>query len=54
MPELLSDHPGNAHRVATLKEHYRKNPQTFARFSAERSSATPFHAPAEMAETFVQ
>jgi predicted Zn-dependent protease len=53
VPELLSDHPGNAHRVATLKEHYRKNPQTFARFDPDAGSTTPFHAPAEMAETFV-
>jgi predicted Zn-dependent protease len=54
VPELLSDHPGNAHRVATLKEHYRRNPETFARFDPDRGSATPLHVPAQMAETFVQ
>ena len=54
VPELLSDHPGNAHRVATLKEHFRKNPQTFAQFDPDPASATRIRVPAEMAETFVR
>ena len=54
VPELLSDHPGNQHRVATLKDHFRKNPAVFSGFDPDRTSATPFHVPSEMAETFVQ
>ena len=54
VPELLSDHPGNEHRVATLKNHFRKHPEVFARFDSDRGAATPIKAPAEMAETFLK
>jgi predicted Zn-dependent protease len=54
VPELLSDHPGNQHRVATLKDHFRRHPEVFARFDTDRGAATPINVPAERAETFVQ
>jgi predicted Zn-dependent protease len=53
-PELLSDHPSDEHRVRTLKEHFRQNPETFARFDSDPGSAMPIRVPAEMAETFVR
>jgi len=53
-PELLSDHPSDERRVQTLKAHFKKHPDTFARFDSGRDSATPIRVPTEMAETFVQ
>jgi predicted Zn-dependent protease len=53
-PELLSDHPDDEHRVRTLKDHFRSNPEVFARFDPDPASATPIHVPAETAETFVR
>jgi len=40
--------------VQTLKAHFKKHPDTFARFDSGRDSATPIRVPTEMAETFVQ
>ena len=45
LPELLSDHPGNAHRVAALKEHFRANPTMFRSFPADAKSAKRFTVP---------
>jgi predicted Zn-dependent protease len=42
VPQLLSDHPDNPHRVAALKQHFRENPGTFASFSADARTAKPF------------
>jgi len=54
IPELLSDHPDDEHRVRTLKEHFRSHPEVFARFNPDPASATPVQLPAETAETFVR
>src|SRR5262245_4112469 len=35
VPQLLSDHPDNPHRVDALKRHFRDNPSTFASFSSD-------------------
>src|SRR6266446_8410871 len=35
VPQLLSDHPDNPHRVAALKQHFRENPSTFGSFNAD-------------------
>jgi len=32
LPQLLSDHPDNQHRVAALKQHYREMPGVFGSF----------------------
>jgi beta-barrel assembly-enhancing protease len=53
-PELLSDHPDDDHRVRTLQEHFRRNPQVFARFDRDPGSATTFSLPTETAETFLK
>lgn len=53
-PELLSDHPSDDHRVRTLKEHFRQNPDVFVQFDADPRSATPIHVPVETVETFLR
>jgi predicted Zn-dependent protease len=45
VPELLSDHPGNAHRVAALQQHFRTKPAVFGSFSADPKSAKPLIVP---------
>src|SRR5258705_1964211 len=42
VPQLLSDHPDNPHRVAALKQHFRETPGTFASFSLDARTAKPF------------
>jgi len=54
LPELLSDHPGNAHRVTALKQHFRGNPAVFGSFSADARNATRFAVPKNAPETFVR
>ena len=45
VPQLLSDHPDNPHRVEALKQHFRANPKTFAAFPSDAKTAKPFPAP---------
>jgi predicted Zn-dependent protease len=54
IPQLLSDHPDNQHRVAALKEHFRDNPAVFASFSADAKSATPYVVPKNATEVFLR
>ena len=54
VPQLLSDHPGNQQRVATLKQHFRANPAVFASFSSDARSATPFVATKDATMVFVR
>jgi predicted Zn-dependent protease len=54
VPQLLSDHPGNRQRVATLKHHFRSNPAVFASFSSDVRAATPFVATRDAALVFVR
>jgi beta-barrel assembly-enhancing protease len=53
VPELLSDHPNDQHRVDALEQHFRKNPQAFGKFNSDKKSATPFSAPKNAPETFL-
>src|SRR5260221_4517139 len=39
VPQLLSDHPGNQHRVEALKDHFRDNPSVFSSFSMDVRNA---------------
>jgi predicted Zn-dependent protease len=43
MPEFLSDHPTDAHRIAALESTFRSNPATFGRFSSNPASAHPLY-----------
>jgi predicted Zn-dependent protease len=54
IPQLLSDHPDNAHRVAALKEHFRENPSVFASFSSDARTAKAFVAPKNATEVFLR
>jgi predicted Zn-dependent protease len=53
-PEMLSDHPNNAHRIAQLEAHFKQNPATFAQFDADLKSATHLSLPANEAEQFLR
>ena len=54
VPQLLSDHPDNPHRVAALTEHFRDNPGVFGSFAADAKSATPLVVPKNATEVFVR
>jgi predicted Zn-dependent protease len=54
VPQLLSDHPDNAHRVAALQQHFRENPSVFGSFSADARSARAFTVPKNANEVFVR
>jgi len=54
VPQLLSDHPDNPHRVQALKQHFRANPKVFASYSSDPKTARPFVAPKNAPESFVR
>lgn len=54
LPQLLSDHPDNAHRVAALKEHFRTNPSVFSPFPSDVTSARALVVPKNVAEVFLR
>jgi predicted Zn-dependent protease len=53
VPQLLSDHPDNPHRVRALKRHFAANPSVFGSFSSDPRGAKPFAVPKDTAETFL-
>jgi predicted Zn-dependent protease len=54
LPELLSNHPDNAHRVASLKQHFRANASVFASFSSEARNARAFVPSKNATEVFLR
>jgi predicted Zn-dependent protease len=54
LPQILSDHPGNATRVATLKQHFREHPAVFGAFSPDARTAKVFTAPKDAPLTFMR
>jgi predicted Zn-dependent protease len=54
VPQLLSDHPDNPHRVAALKAHFLGRPDVFGSFSADRSGARTFVVPRNAPEVFLR
>jgi predicted Zn-dependent protease len=54
VPQLLSNHPDNPHRVATLKQHFRERPAVFGSFSSDSGRARPFTAPRNAPEAFLR
>jgi len=54
VPQLLSNHPDNPHRVAALREHFRERPAVFGSFSSDPARARPFVAPKDAPETFLR
>src|SRR5262252_1161501 len=53
LPQLLSDHPDDQHRINALEQHFRENPSVFAGFSNDPKSAKPFSAPKNATEVFM-
>jgi len=53
LPQLLSDHPDDQHRIDALEQHFRDKPAVFAGFSRDPKSAKPFSAPKNAPETFM-
>jgi predicted Zn-dependent protease len=54
VPQLLSDHPDNPHRVQALTQHFRSNPAVFGSFSSDPKNATPLVVPKDSAEIFMR
>jgi predicted Zn-dependent protease len=53
-PEVLSDHPDNANRVAALEKHFKRAPTIFGTFNPDPQSATPLVVPKNPAEQFLK
>jgi predicted Zn-dependent protease len=53
-PEILSDHPNDAHRVEALQAHFKQKPAVFGKFSSDPKSASALHVPANEDETFLR
>jgi len=53
-PEILSDHPNDAHRVEQLEAHFKQNPGTFAKYSSDPATAKHLDLPASEAEEFLR
>jgi beta-barrel assembly-enhancing protease len=53
-PEILSDHPNNAHRISQLKAHFAASPATFGAFSPDPKSAARLRVPKNEAEQFLR
>jgi predicted Zn-dependent protease len=54
IPELLSDHPNNQHRIEALEEHFRKNPRVFEKFNSSPKTATAFSVPKNAPVVFLR
>ena len=54
VPQLLSDHPDNQHRVAALQQHFRGKPAVFGSFSSDPKSAKPLTVPKNAPESFLR
>jgi predicted Zn-dependent protease len=53
VPQLLSDHPDNPHRVRALERHFAADPAVFGSFSPDPRRAKPFAVPKNTSETFL-
>ena len=54
VPQLLSDHPNDQHRIDALERHFRETPATFAEFNRDPKSAKPFSVPKNATEVFMR
>jgi beta-barrel assembly-enhancing protease len=53
-PEILSDHPNDAHRIQALEQHFKSHPSMFAHFSDDPRTAKPLNPPSDEAENFLR
>jgi len=54
VPQILSDHPDNSHRVQVLTAHFRQSPGVFGKFPSDAKTAKKLSLPANTAETFLR
>jgi len=54
VPQVLSDHPDNQHRVDALKQHFHDNPARFAAFSNNPATARSFVVPKNAPMVFMR
>ena len=54
VPEILSDHPNNQHRVDALEQHFRRDPSVFGKFNSNPKYATPIAVPKKVPEVFLR
>ncbi len=54
VPQLLSDHPDDQHRIDALEQHFRKNPAVFSKFSSDPKSAKSLSVPKNAPEAFMR
>jgi predicted Zn-dependent protease len=53
LPQLLSDHPDDQHRIDAVEQHFREKPSVFAGFSSDPKSAKPFSVQKNAPEVFM-
>lgn len=53
LPQLLSDHPNDQHRIDALERHFRQNPSVFGKFNPDPKSATTFAVTKNASEVFL-
>ena len=53
-PEMLSDHPNDAHRVAALENQFKAQTALFAKYSSDPKTATPLSLPSSEDEVFLR
>jgi predicted Zn-dependent protease len=53
-PEILSDHPNDAHRINALEKHFKQHPEVFSQFSDDPKTATKLVLPKDEAEQFLR
>ena len=53
LPQLLSDHPDDEHRISALEQHFRQDPATFGKFNSDSKSAKAFLVNKNAPEVFL-
>jgi len=53
LPQLLSDHPDDEHRISALEQHFRQDPATFGKFNSDSKSAKAFLVNKNVPEVFL-
>ncbi|HKW41568.1 MAG TPA: M48 family metallopeptidase [Gemmatimonadales bacterium] len=54
IPQLLSDHPSDQHRIDALQRHFKSDSTVFGRFDPNPQSATAFEAPKKAPVVFLR
>ncbi len=54
IPQLLSDHPDDQHRIDALEGHFRNDSSVFSQFSSDPNSAKPFSVPKDAPVVFLR